>query len=107
MRIDFGFLQANGAVYILDPPATVADHFGYFLEKEPAVHSFPPVIIVGEMKTNIPQVGGAQKRVTDGMHEHVRIRVTHGAFQIRDLYSAEKKVVALFKRMNIETQSYS
>jgi hypothetical protein len=82
-------------------------HFGNLPEKKPAGHSFPPVVGIGEVIANIPEVGGTQQGIADGVDEDIRVGVTYGTLRGYKLYPAKKKVTSLRKGVNIEPQAYS
>src|SRR5690606_14884529 len=107
VRIDFRRLQHDGAIDILYSPAAVVKHLRYLSQEKLAVHPFPSSVGVVEVIADIPQIGSPQQRITNGMNEHISIRMSCRTPHSGKFDSTKEKVFSFFKHVHIVTESYA
>jgi len=70
-------------------------------------YPFIAVIGIWKMVSDVAQSGGAEKRIGDGMHEHIGVRVSEQSFLRGNVHTAEHKLPAGGKPMHIESLTYA
>ena len=97
-------LNANQAISV----SSIADKFNCLAQKNLAVNTLKLRSRIREMVANVTHVGSAQYRVTNGMYQHIGIRVSQQAVALGDFHAAKPKRPVRSELMDVipESDSY-
>ncbi len=106
MRVYLWAFGTDGSINVTHPIALRGNDVNCLSQQYLAVNVKCIRRSVGEMKTDVPHIGGAEQRIADGVDKHVGIAVPKKSEGMRNLYSAEPKVPAGNQFVNVIAETY-
>ena len=97
----------NGCIDIFNQIHPLLEHLTDFFQQFDAVCALIRRIIVRKMASDVPQCCSAEKRIHNGMNQHIRIGMSQKAIFIRDFHTAQNQFPVFHQFMHIVTHSYS
>ena len=83
------------------------EHLTHFFQQFDAVCALIRRIIVRKMASDVPQCCSTEKRIHNGMDQHIRIGMSQKAIFIRDFHTTQNQFPVFHQFMHIVTHSYS
>ncbi len=106
MRGNFGSLKDKGDVDVHHGKTVFLQGFNGPAKELKAVGVFVLRVGVGIEFSDVAEGSGAEKRIADGVTEHVGVGVTEQPALMSDLYASQNQTPSFGEGMNVKTVSY-
>ena len=107
MRRHFWRLRNDGRIDVHDGPRSIGKHASHFSQQNAAVRTLVACIGIRKMPANVTQASRPEQRISDGMQQHIRIRVSVQPAIKRNVHSADDELAAKYQCVNIEACAYA
>jgi len=104
---NLGLFEDDGRINILDIEPVLREKVSDMLEENQAGDPLEPWIAVGKVPPDIPESRRTQERISDGMQEHVGVRVPGKAPIVGDFNAAEYAWPSRNEAVDIVSESYA
>lgn len=106
VRRDLRRLHHQRGVDVNDAAVTQRDLPGGFREKDSTRSAAPFRVGVGKESSNVALADSTEHRVTNRMHQHIRIRMPIEPFRVHDFNAAQNELSTIDKLMDVVADAY-
>lgn len=106
-RIELRCLSHDGCVYVAHPIPSLPEEHKNLPKQYHRVGSGISRISVREVVADISQSSSSEEGISDGMQQHISIRVTQKTPRCRDLYASQDQLTPLRIAVDIVAVAYS